>query len=297
MFTTKTYREEFEYFKEKYDESMERMFAAVSDLYAEYWNDFFHFALFQDEHESWESAFANTHKKYLEALRIRDARHVLDLACGRGGFTNLLAENTAGEVLGIDISRSQLSHTDRFKRANLRFKHHDIMKVDELGQMFDAVVCMDAECYLPDKRVAVKKISRVMEPGARLLLLGWCKQSGLNPLQEEIVLHPFMRYWAIPSLETPDNYRKYFEQSDFKLIECTDLNDQVKRNWEFGYESALRGVKTLSHKDIPRLIWKHMTLGSDGVRLIKEQFPAAIYIKVGYDTGFLRYVYFLVEKQ
>lgn len=297
MFTTKQYREEFEYFKEKYDESMERMFAAVSDLYAEYWNDFFHFALFQDEHESWESAFANTHKKYLEALRIRDARHVLDLACGRGGFTNLLAENTAGEVLGIDISRSQLSHTDRFKRANLRFKRHDIMKVDELGQMFDAVVCMDAECYLPDKRVAVKKISRVMEPGARLLLLGWCKQSGLNPLQEEIVLHPFMRYWAIPSLETPDNYRKYFEQSDFKLIECTDLNDQVKRNWEFGYESALRGVKTLSHKDIPRLIWKHMTLGSEGVRLIKEQFPAAIYIKVGYDTGFLRYVYFLVEKQ
>ena len=33
----------------------------------------------------------------------------------------------------------------------------------------------------------------------------------------------------------------------------------------------------------------------EGARLIKEQFPAAMYIKAGFDTGFLRYVYFLVE--
>lgn len=297
MLTSKNSLKECQAFKERYAEIMERMFAAVGDLYAEYWNDFFHFALFKDDDENWESAFTNTHKKYLEALRVRDARHVLELGCGRGGFTNILAENTTGEVLGIDISRSQLSHTGRFRRPNLRFKRHDIMKVDELGQMFDAVVCMDAECYLPDKRIAVEKISRVMEPGARLLMLGWCKRSGLTRIQEEIVLYPFMQYWAIPSLETPDNYRKYFQHSDFNILEITDLNDQVRRNWEFGYASALRGITRLSRKDIPRLIWKQMALGSDGVRLMKEQFPAAVYIKVGYDTGFLRYVYFLVEKQ
>ena len=276
---------------------MERMFAAVSDLYAEYWNDFLHFALFKDENENRESAFRNTHKKYIAALRIKDARKVLELACGRGGFTNILAENTSGEVLGIDISRSQLSHTKRFKRPNLRFKHYDVMKIDKLNEKFDAVVLMDADCYLPDKRLAVEKISKVMNPGARFLLLGWCKQSGLNQIQEELVLYPFMKYWAIPSLETPENYKKYFEQSDFKIIEITDLNNQVKRNWEFGYESALRGIKKLSFKDLPRFIWKGIRSGGDEVRLIKEQFPAAIYIKVGYDVGFLRYVYFLVEKK
>lgn len=263
MLTTNTYTKDFEYFKEKYDESMERMFAAVSDLYAEHWNDFFHFALFKDEDESWESAFSNTHKQYAAALRISDARNVLELACGRGGFTNVLAENTSGDVLGIDISRSQLSHTNRFKRPNLRFKRHDIMKVDELGEMFDAVVLMDADCYLPDKRLAVEKISKVMNSGARFLLLGWCKQDGLNSIQEEIVLHPFMKYWAIPSLETSEHYKKYFKQSDFNIIEITDLNNQVKRNWEFGYEAALKGIKTLSFEDLPRFIWKGMTLGSE----------------------------------
>ena len=58
-------------------------------------------------------------------------------------------------------------------------------------------------------------------------------------------------------------------------------------------------LKLLEEKtyDLPKFIWKRMKLGSEGLRLIKEQFPAAIYIKVGYDIGFLRYVYFLVEKE
>ena len=119
------------------------------------------------------------------------------------------------------------------------------MKVDELGEMFDAAVFMDADCYLPDKKLAVEKISKVMNPGGRFLLLGWCKQSGLNPIQEELVLYPFMKYWGIPSLETPENYKKYFEQSGFKIVEITDLNNQVRRDWDFGYESALTGIKKL----------------------------------------------------
>jgi hypothetical protein len=43
-------------------------------------------------------------------------------------------------------------------------------------------------------------------------------------------------------------------------------------------------------------IWTGLRLGRDGIRLLKEQFPAALYIKAGFDSGFLRYRYFLLEK-
>ena len=290
-----TYDKDFRYFKEKYDENMENMFAAVSDLYAEYWNDFFHFAIFDDENQSWEAAFKSTSQKYLDALKAKQARKIIELACGRGGFSNFLAENTEADVLGIDISRSQLSHAKRFKRPNLRFKHHDIMKIAELGETFDAVAFMDADCYLPDKRLAIEKISSIMNPGARFLLIAWCKQKGLRQQQEELVLYPFMKYWGIPSLETAENYRAYLEENNLRILEMTDLNDKVRKNWEFGYEQALKAIQEISFKDLSRFVWKGMTLGTDSLRLIKEQFPAAIYIKVGYDVGFLRYVYFLVE--
>ena len=43
-------------------------------------------------------------------------------------------------------------------------------------------------------------------------------------------------------------------------------------------------------------VWKGLPLGAEGVRLPKEQFPAALYIKAGFDAGFLRYTCFLAEK-
>lgn len=283
-------------FREHYVENVERMFGAVSDLYAQYWNDFFHFALFERGDESWTEAFDAAHRKYMSALRVGEAKAVIDLACGRGGFANLLAQNTNGNVLGIDLSRAQLSHCGRFRRPNLRFEHHDIMKVDALGETFDAVALLDADCYLPDKRGAIERIARVTRPGGRFLLLSWCKADGLTPTQESLVLHPFMRYWGIPSLETPRGYQAHFARSGLRLLDEIDLNAAVRRNWEFGYEQAVKAVQELSSQAALQLLWKGIRLGSDGLRLLKEQFPAALYIKAAFDAGFLRYRYFVLEK-
>ncbi|HET8728540.1 MAG TPA: methyltransferase domain-containing protein [Alphaproteobacteria bacterium] len=288
---------EFAYFRDRYAENMERMFAAVSDLYARYWNDFFHFALFEDGADDWEAAFGATHRKYAEALKVAEAANVLDLACGRGGFAHFLSRSTSGNVLGIDISRSQLSQCSRFQGPNLRFRHHDIMKADELQGRFDAVALLDADCYLPDKRLAIAKIAKVMVPDGRFLLVSWCKRDGLGRAQEELVLRPFMRYWGVPGLETPRRYRSHLERAGFRILAEEDLNDRARPNWEFGYEQAIKGVREFSRQDAARLAWTGMALGADGIRLIKDQFPAALYIKAGFDAGFLRYTYFLAERR
>jgi hypothetical protein len=54
-----------------YDTSMQQMFAAVSDLYARYWGDCFHFAIFENETESWEEALARTRQGYIAAMGVR----------------------------------------------------------------------------------------------------------------------------------------------------------------------------------------------------------------------------------
>lgn len=78
------------------------MFAAVSDLYRRYWGDYFHFAIFESDDEPMDEALDRTHRKYLDELRVADASRVLELACGRGPFTEYLARNSGAEVLGIE---------------------------------------------------------------------------------------------------------------------------------------------------------------------------------------------------
>jgi ubiquinone/menaquinone biosynthesis C-methylase UbiE len=276
---------------------MERMFAAVSDLYAEHWNDFFHFAQFETEDESWETAFERTHRRYAAALAVGEGDKVLELACGRGGFAFWLAGATGADVLGIDISRSQLRHARRRRLPNLSFRRHDIMEVDAIGERFDAIAFMDADCYLPDKKLALEKVARVMKPGARFLLVAWCKADGLNGLQEELVLHPFMRCWGVPGLETAAGYRRHLKDAGLRLLEEEDLNPRCRRNWDFGYEQAIAGICDFSLARAARYVWKGLPLGPDGLRLVKEQFHAALYIKAAFDAGFLRYTSFLAEKQ
>ena len=283
-------------FRDHYAESVERMFAAVGDLYARYWNDFFHFALFERGDETWDEAFEATHRRYMKALRVPEAESIMDLACGRGGFANLLAQNTTGRVLGIDLSRAQLSQCGRFRQPNLRFVHHDIMKVDRLEQTFDAASLLDADCYLPNKGLALERIAAILNPGGRLLILSWCSADGLDAMQRNLVLEPFMRYWAIPGLETPNSYRQHFARTGLRVLDELDLNMQARRNWEFGYEQAVKAIQELSSESAVKLLWTGIRLGPDGVRLLKEQFPAALYIKAAFDAGFLRYRYFLLEK-
>lgn len=280
-----------------YRRAMPDMFAAVSDLYSRYWSDFFHFAIFQDGAEPWDEALDRTHRGYVEELEVRSARRVLELACGRGAFTENLAQNTDGHVLGIDISEGQLRHARRRERPNLSFRRHDIMQVDELEGPFDAAVCLDAFCYLPAKRVAIERIASVLRPGARLLIVDWCRRPNLNSLQEELVLRPFMRGWAIDELETLGGYRGHLARAGFEILDATDLNAKTERNWNRAYERALLAVQQLDEKSLPALLWDRVRLGARGVQAIKDQFAAALHIKAGFDAGLLRYVHLLARKR
>lgn len=288
---------EFRWFRDHHAENVERMFAAVGDLYAEYWDEFFHFAIFEQEGEDRAEAFRRTHRRYVAALNIESGDSVLELACGRGGFADFIAAETGAWVLGIDLSPAQLRHARRHDRPNLRFLHHDIMKVDLLGEgTFDAVSFMDADIYLPDKQAALERIARVMKPGARFLLIAWCKQPGLSGIQAELVLEPFMRFWGVPGIETAPAYRHHLRQAGLHLIEEIDLNEQVRANWDFGYQRAIEAIRDAPKAIAAKFLGKRLTLGADRIRLIKEQFPAALYIKAAFDAGFLRYTYFLAER-
>ena len=60
--------------------------------------------------------------RYLLAREIASGRDVLDVACGEGYGSNLIAE-VAQSVIGVDIADSAVAHArGKYARPNLRFR-------------------------------------------------------------------------------------------------------------------------------------------------------------------------------
>ncbi|MCU1493476.1 MAG: putative Sterol 24-C-methyltransferase [Acidimicrobiaceae bacterium] len=290
--------------REHYRDNLLVGFNALADLYYAYWGEFFHLAIFEPGSDPADlaDAYEKTHERYLGALGGITTRRILDVACGGGALSAWLAARTAGEVVGVDQSDSQLAHASRWiaggQRPNLRFVQHDAMRLSDLAEPpFDAAVCLDAACYLPDRELALRGLAARLRPGARLLLVDWCRAERLRRLQRELILEPLCRYWAIPDLETASGYRRSFEAAGFRILEIDDLSEQVLPNWDRGYQAALRAIaEPVRLGQLLRLAARTVPYGTMAIQAAKDQFQVALLAKAAGESGVLRYLSILAER-
>ncbi len=291
--------------RESYRENMATGFNALAELYYTYWGEFFHLAVFEpgDDPADAAAAYQRTHERYLQAIGGTAAGRILDVACGGGALTAWLADNTNAQVLGVDQSDRQLAHARRLlaggRRPNLRFVQQDVMRLAGLAEPpFDAAICLDAACYLPDRPAALRAIATCLQPGARLLLVDWCRADRITALQRELILQPLCRYWAIPDLETAAGYRRSFQAAGFRIHRLEDLSDRVLPNWERGYQAALQALsEPIRLGRLLRLAADAVKHGPLAVQAAKDQFQVALLAKAAAESGVLRYVSILAERR
>jgi SAM-dependent methyltransferase len=290
--------------RKHYRENLHCLFGVSADLYYDSWGEFFHLAIFeeQDAPEDFDGAFERTHQRYFDAIQGARSQRILELASGGGAFAEWMAERAPGKVVGVDFSDAQLRHArkrlaDR-PRTNLRFVEHDIMDIAKLKEEpFDAIVYMDAACYLPDKAAALCGIATRLRPGGRFLLIDWCRPEQVTSLQEELILEPFYRFWAIPDMETVSAYQAGLKAAGLNILQIDDLSTRVTSNWERGYRAALRMVSDpLTARGVLTVAGLALTYGLRSIQIAKDQFNAVLFAKAAADAGLLRYVLFLAEK-
>ncbi len=135
--------------------------------------------------------------------------NVLDMACGDGTYTRLLAERVApyGTITGVDISPAYLQiaqahahHAQECER--IRFQQGDIARLPFADNSFDLVWCAQSLYTLPDPMSALGELRRVTRAGGTVaifendllhhLILPWpvdlelaLRQAQLESLQQE----------------------------------------------------------------------------------------------------------------
>ena len=280
------------------------IFDATAAIYYEFWGEFFHLAVFDEPLASppeFDEAFERTHQWYFDVIRGKSAQRILEVATGGGALAEWMARRTDADVLGIDLSETQLSHARRRltdELPNLRFIRHDAMTLASLDEpLFDAAICLDAACYFPDKQIALEQIAATLAPGARLLLVDWCMSENVAPLQSELILEPFNHAWGIPHMETIPGYERAFDKAGFDLFSSKDLSDRVTLNWERGYRAALGALPAARAVRLIGAISSLTRYGRRAVDFAKQQFYAAVLARVAADAGLLRYAWFHAERR
>ncbi len=119
-----------------------------------------------------ESAIAYEHlHRYAYAATLARGKRVLDLACGEGYGSKMLA-GTAASVLGVDIDAGVVAHAEtRYGGPNLRFVTGSVTAVPvSESHSFDLIVCFEAIEHLEDHEKLLQEVKRLLEPGGTFIV-------------------------------------------------------------------------------------------------------------------------------
>jgi ubiquinone/menaquinone biosynthesis C-methylase UbiE len=109
--------------------------------------------------------------RYALAQGLVKGKNVLDIACGEGYGSRMLAEY-ADVVVGIDISQEAVDHAVQkySSKKNLTFKTGSASQIDFPNQSFDLVVSFETIEHLIEQSEMIAEIRRVLKPDGALLI-------------------------------------------------------------------------------------------------------------------------------
>jgi ubiquinone/menaquinone biosynthesis methyltransferase len=127
-------------------------------------------------------------KKLVKKLPHKKYARYLDLACGTGEISFLLAKRFKdGEIFGVDINAKMLEIANsKLKYNNVEFKSADMCKTGFNKGYFDVITGGYALRNAPDIDILFDEISRVLKFGGTASFLDFAKPS--NVILQKIVL-------------------------------------------------------------------------------------------------------------
>lgn len=137
-------------------------------------------------YREWQKRAFTTHK-VLNYLSARKYESVLDLGCGNGWFTHLLAQTTKAQVIGVDKNELELQQAARlFTAPNCRFMYADIFSDNWPKAYFDIVFLNACVQYFQDIDALLKQLFALLKTGGEIHFLDspFYKQSEVEQAQK-----------------------------------------------------------------------------------------------------------------
>ena len=142
-------------------------------------------------------------EKTLRLMDLRPGERVLDLGCGSGWASRLLARLVGdgpqgfGQVVGLDISDEMIrqARADSKEFENILYVWGSAQQIPWEENFFDKMLSVESFYYYPDQDRALAELFRVMAPHGRMFIL-------INLYQD----NPYSLQW-VDKLKVPVHVR------------------------------------------------------------------------------------------
>jgi SAM-dependent methyltransferase len=176
-------------------------------------------------------------ERYRFAARHARPGRLLDMACGVGYGTRLLADEAAGvtSALGVDLDERALAYAaQRYGRPGVAFRRGEALGFED-AEGFDTIVSLETIEHVPDPQRLVEHLVALLRPGGVLVASVPSTPSvDVNPHH----LHDF----------SERSFRRMFARLPVRELTCLRQNQPVP------LRVALRRNETRLHELRPNLL-------------------------------------------
>jgi SAM-dependent methyltransferase/GT2 family glycosyltransferase len=127
--------------------------------------------------------------RYALAVALAPGKRVLDIACGEGYGSNLLA-GVSKHVIGVDIASEVIAHAKHaYHKKNLLFREGSCLNIPVEDRSVDLVVSFETIEHLDDHEQFLREIKRVLSDGGTLIISSPDKQEYTDRLGNKNPFH------------------------------------------------------------------------------------------------------------
>jgi arsenite methyltransferase len=181
------------------------------------------------EGEKMENHHLDITEKALRHMNLRPGERILDLGCGSGWATRLIARLVAdgpegfGQVVGVDISDEMIRQARAASKEfdNVMYVWGSATQIPWEENFFDKMLSVESFYYYPDQDRALAELFRVLAPKGRMFIL-------INLYKD----NPYSLQW-VDKLKVPVHVRsaaeyvELLEKHSFEKVEYVQIPDDT----------------------------------------------------------------------
>ncbi|MBV8477413.1 MAG: methyltransferase domain-containing protein [Acidobacteria bacterium] len=168
-------------------------------------------------------------EKTIRLMELRPGERILDLGCGSGWATRLLARLVAegpegfGQVVGLDVSDQMIRQARAASKQfdNILYVVGSAQQIPWEENFFDKVLSIESFYYYPDQDRALAELFRVMAPRARLFIL-------INLYKDNSYSLQWVDKLKVPvHVRSQAEYISLLEKHAFENVEARQIRDDT----------------------------------------------------------------------